>query len=195
MSKKIDAEQSTPNADDIGAQIDEVGRQMELADPDADIDPVNRWINRIVEAIGVLTMVTIVLTIFINSVGRYLFNAHLLWAEELVLLLIPWLAMTGTFLAIRRGTMIRIDFFFEKLPNFLQKPVLITGYMLCVAMLGFLGVISIQFVQLFGSDTSPYLNIATGWSTAALVIGGFAGAAAFLALLVSASVRQKKPID
>lgn len=171
-------------SDDLAEQIDNASRQQELADPDAGLGPIDRTINRVVEVIGVVAMLTIVVTIFVNAVGRYAFNAHLLWAEELVLLMLPWLAMTGTFLAIRRGTMIRIDFFFERLPLRLHRPLAVTGYLLCAAMMCFLGVISVEFVKLFGADTSPYLDIATGWSTAALAIGGFAAAAAFLALLL-----------
>lgn len=185
MNKKIDKDQGLESTqEDLGAQIDEVSRQQELSDPDASFGLLDRRINRIVEAMGVLTMLAIVATIFANAVGRYAFNAHLLWAEEVVLLLLPWLAMTGTFLAIRRGSMIRIDYFFERLPTRLLRPLAIAGYVVCVAMLCFLGVISIQFVKLFGSDTSPYLDIATGWSTVALAIGGFSAAAAFLALLL-----------
>ena len=185
MNKITDDDQGLDNgSEDIGAQIDEVGRQQELADPDANLGKLDSSVNRIVEAIGVLTLLAIVATIFVNAVGRYVFNAHLLWAEEVVLLLMPWIAMTGTFLAVRRGSMIRIDFFFERLPVRVRRPLAMAGYVLCIAMLCFLGVISTQFVYLFGADTSPYLDIATGWSTAALAIGGFAAAAAFLALLI-----------
>ncbi|MDH3220798.1 MAG: TRAP transporter small permease subunit [Gammaproteobacteria bacterium] len=185
MNTKGDSDKELQNtAEDLGAQIEEVGRRQELADPDAGLGIVDRSINRIVEAIGILAMLAIVATIFVNAIGRYAFDAHLLWAEELVLLLLPWLAMTGTFLAVRRGTMIRIDFFFERLPARVRRPLALAGYVLCVAMLCFLGVVSVQFVQLFGADTSPYLDISTGWSTAALAIGGFAAAGAFLALLL-----------
>jgi len=174
-----------PVVGDLGAQIDEASRQQELMDPDAHLNVVDRWINRTAEAIGVITMLIIVATIFVNAIGRYAFNAHLLWAEELVLLALPWLAMTGTFLAVRRSTLIRIDFFFERLPPHLRRHLGMAGYVLCFALFAFLGVISIEFVKLFGTDTSPYLDIATGWSTIALVIGAFAVAAAFLALLLT----------
>ena len=170
--------------DDLAERIGQAGRNQELIDPDAGLGMLDRTINRIVEIIGVTALVAIVLIIFVNACGRYAFNAHLLWAEELVLLLLPWLAMTGTFLAVRRGTMIRIDFFFDRLPRAIRTPIALTGYVVCIAMLAFLGVISSRFVMLFGADTSPYLDLPTGWSTAALAIGGFAAATAFLALLL-----------
>jgi TRAP-type C4-dicarboxylate transport system permease small subunit len=169
---------------DLAERIGQAGRRQELDDPDTGLGAIDRWVNRLVEVIGVAALVLIVLTIFVNAFGRYAFNAHLLWAEELVLLLLPWLAMTGTFLAVRRGTMIRIDFFFERLPYALRKPIALAGYVVCIALLAFLGVISTRFVMLFGGDASPYLDLPTGWSTAALAVGGFAAATAFLAILL-----------
>jgi TRAP-type C4-dicarboxylate transport system permease small subunit len=169
---------------DLAERIGQAGRRQELEDPDAGLGALDRWVNRTVEVLGVAALIVIVLTIFINALGRYALNTHLLWAEELVLLLLPWLAMTGTFLAARRGTMIRIDFFFERLPPAVRKPIALAGYAVCIAMLAFLGVISTRFVMLFGGDASPYLELPTGWSTVALAIGGFAAATAFLALLL-----------
>lgn len=170
--------------DDLAEQIGEATRRQEFEDLDAGLGPVDRAVNRVVEILGVSVLVAIVATIFCNAVGRYAFNAHLIWAEELVLMLMPWLAMTGTFLAVRRGTMIRIDFFYSRLPPAVRRPIALAGYALCVVMLAFLGVVSSRFVSLFGADPSPYLDIATGWSTVALVVGGFGVAVAFLAVLM-----------
>lgn len=184
--KRPGFDSGTPSngGDDLAQQIGEVTRQQEFEDFDAGLGPVDRAINRLVEILGVSVLVVMVVTIFCNAIGRYAFDAHLIWAEELVLMLMPWLAMTGTFLAVRRGTMIQIDFFYARLPYAVRRPVALAGYALCVVMLAFLGVISTRFVQLFGSDPSPYLDIATGWSTIALVVGGFGVSVAFLAVLM-----------
>lgn len=178
---------STPpsdGGDDLAEQIGEATRRHEFEDFDAGLGPIDRAVNRLAEILGVSVLVVIVATIFCNAIGRYAFDAHLIWAEELVLMLMPWLAMTGTFLAVRRGTMIRIDFFYGRLPYAVRRPVALAGYALCVVMLAFLGVISSRFVSLFGADSSPYLEIATGWSTVALAVGGFGVAVAFLAVLM-----------
>ncbi|MGI9334317.1 MAG: TRAP transporter small permease [Gammaproteobacteria bacterium] len=169
---------------DLAGRIEAVARRQELADPDAGLGTLDRLVNRAVEILGVAALVVIVATIFANAFGRYALNAHLLWAEELVLLALPWLAMTGTFLAVRRGTMIRIEFFYDRMPLAVRRPLSMAGYVLCVAMLVFLGVISSRFVALFGSDASPYLDIPTGLSSIALAIGGFTVAVAFLAQLL-----------
>lgn len=169
---------------DLARRIETASRRQELADPDTGLGKLDRLVNRAVEILGVSVLVVIVATIFVNAVGRYALDAHLLWAEELVLLLLPWLAMTGTFLAVRRGSMIRIEFFFHRMPPNVRHAISLVGYALCAGMLVFLGVISSRLVVLFGSDTSPYLDVPTGLSSMALVVGGFSVAAAFLAVLL-----------
>jgi TRAP-type transport system small permease protein len=172
------------DAAQLAEQIGEATRRQELTDPDEGLSRFDRTINRVVEIIGASVLCTIVGVIFVNAFGRYAFNTHLIWAEELVQLLVPWLAMTGLFLAIRRGTMIRIEYFFNKFPRPVQRLVASAGYILCVAILLFVGTISTEHVRLFGADLSVYMGAPKGASTIALVIGGFGGAMAFLAILI-----------
>ncbi len=168
----------------LAGRIAEASRRQELRDPDEGLGPIDRAVNRLAEIVGVAALATIVVTIFANAVGRYAFNWSLIWAEELVLLLVPWLAMTGVFLSVRRGTMIRIEYFFEKLPRALRRPLGPLGHLLSVCVLTFMAGISVEFVLLFGSDRALYLEIPRMYSSSALVIGGFASALAFVAVLV-----------
>jgi len=182
MSERPQNESGSPGqaSDSLADQIAEAGRRLELFDPDRGLPPFERWINRAVEVLGALVLCTIVGVVFSNAVARYAFNMSFLWAEELVLLLVPWLAMTGVFLSVRRGTMIRIEYFFERLPRKVRGPVANIGYLVNIAVLVFMGWVSLDFLKLFGGDVAPYLNIPTGWSTSALTFGGFGAALAFV---------------
>ena len=180
-----------PGDDDLAEQIAEAGRRMELADPDAGRGRLDRAVNKVAEVIGVAVFCTIIGVIFANAVGRYAFNIHLIWAEELVLLLVPWLAMTGVFLAVRRGSMIRIEFFFDRLPPPLRRPFAVFGGLLSIAVLLHLGAISSRHLSYFGADRTPYMDAPKGISSSALVIGGFAAALAVLAELIRR--RRKGP--
>lgn len=173
----------------LAGRIAEASREQELRDPDADLGRAGRIVNRVAEIIGVTALGTIVAVIFANAVGRYAFNASLIWAEELVLLLVPWLAMTGVFLSVRRGTMIRIDFFFAKLPRGIRRPLGPLGHLFSAIVLTFMAGISVEFILLFGGDRALYLEIPRGWSSAALVGGGVASALAFLVVLF----RERRP--
>ena len=173
--------ESGANSDDLAAQIAAATRDLELRDPDAGLSFIDRLANRLVEIVGVTVLVAIVAVIFTNAVSRYLLDYSFIWAEEMVQMSMPWLAMTGVFLSVRRGTMIRVDFFFEKFPSPVQRAVATLGYAVNVAVLLLMAWVSWDFVRLFGGDVALYVEIPTGWSTSALVFGAVGAAMAYLA--------------
>ena len=183
MSEKSESgNQATgPDADDVGAQIEQATRRMELRNPDDGLPLADRIINQIVEIVGVSFLVVIVAIVFSNAFSRYALNYSFSWAEEMVQMAMPWLAMTGVFLSVRRGSMIRIDFFFDKLPVRLRGVVARLGYAVNVGVLLLMAWVSLDFVRLFGGDVALYVQIPTGWSTSALVFGAAGGAMAYLA--------------
>ena len=183
-----------PRPDKLAGRIAEASKRQELKDPDEGLGRLGRAVNRVAEIIGVACLGAIAAVIFANAVGRYAFGVSLIWAEEFVLLLVPWLAMTGVFLSVRRGTMIRIDFFFGKLPRRVRRPLGPLGHLFSAAVLTFLAGISIQYVLLFGGDRALYLEIPRGWSSAALVAGGAASAVAFLVVLVREWRGGRRPL-
>jgi C4-dicarboxylate transporter DctQ subunit len=180
------------DADALSEQIAEATRHQELADPDRGLPFLDRAINRFVEIIGAGVLCTIVGTIFVNAVSRYAFNYSFNWVEELVIYLTPWLAMTGLFLAIRRGTMIRIDYFFEKFTPKVRRPLGLFGNIVSVGILLFLGGVSFHYVTLFGGDLTVHMRFFKGFSTGALMVGGFAAALAFLLILVREARRENR---
>lgn len=170
-----------PDTGDIAGQIEEVTRKMELRDPDEGQPLADRIINRIVEIIGVTVLVAIVAVVFGNAFSRYALNYSFSWAEEMVQMSMPWLAMTGVFLSVRRGTMIRVDFFFEKIPERYQSAVARFGYAVNIGVLLLMAWVSYDFVRLFGGDVALYVQIPTGISTSALVFGAAGAAMAYVA--------------
>ena len=168
------------NAKSMAAQIDLASSKIELDNPDEGLPYLDRTINRFVEVVGVSVLSVIVLVVFFNAVSRYTLNYSFAWAEEIVQMAMPWLAMTGVFLAVRRRTMIRIDFFFDKIPANLQYLFAYFGYAVNVAVLGFLAWVSLDFVKIFGGDVALYVEVPVGWSTSALVLGAAGAAIAYL---------------
>ncbi|MDH3663599.1 MAG: TRAP transporter small permease [Alphaproteobacteria bacterium] len=177
----------------LAERLGRAGRDQELHDPDAGRSPVDRWINRIAEVIGVAVIATIVALIFLNAVGRYAFAAPILWAEELVIALIPWLAMTGVFLSVRRRAVIRIDHFSNMMPSQLRSPLSIFGSVLASAAFVYLAIHSFDYVTLFGGDPTTYLELPTGWFTSAMLIGAAASALAFLVDILPSIRAGRRP--
>ncbi|MEZ5930439.1 MAG: TRAP transporter small permease subunit [Alphaproteobacteria bacterium] len=163
----------------MAAALGRAGRDQELHDPDAGKSAVDRLVNRVAEVLGVTTLGTIVLLVFLNAVGRYVFASAIVWAEELVIALIPWLAMTGVFLSVRRRAVIRIDYFLERLPRRLRVPVSVFASVLSAAAFVYLARYSLDYLTFFGGDLTTYLELPTGWFTSAMAIGAAASALAF----------------
>jgi TRAP-type transport system small permease protein len=167
----------------LAEEIERAARELELADPDVGLGPVDRLVNKVAEVVGVALFAAITLIIFTNAVLRYTTDGSIVWAEELVIGLTPWLAMVGVFLAVRRGTMIRIDYFHEKLPGALGGPVVLLGQIWSAFVFAWIAWIAADYVGLFGGDRTPVLGVPKGWFAAALVVGSIAAALAFLANL------------
>jgi TRAP-type C4-dicarboxylate transport system permease small subunit len=165
-----------PSLKNLSEKIDDANKRLELLDPDEGLGLADRCVNRLVEAVGVSVLVTIVVVIFANAFSRYVLNYSFSWAEELVQMSMPWLAMTGVFLSVRRGTMIKIDYFFKKIPAHYQPIIAYFGYSLNILILLSMAIVSLEFVFLFGGDEALYVSVPTGFSTSALV-WGMAGAA------------------
>ena len=163
----------------LAQRLGRAGRDQELFDPDVGRSVADRWINKITEVLGVAALATIVALIFLNAVGRYAFAAPILWAEELVIALIPWLAMTGVFLSVRRRAVIRIDHFSNMMPSHLRSALSVFGDILASAAFVYLAFHSFDYLKLFGGDSTTYLELPTGWFTSAMVIGAAASALAF----------------
>lgn len=173
---------TSPNSNDgLAGKIEAATRKMELQNPDEGLPLADRIVNNLVEIVGVSVLSAIVLVVFVNAFSRYTIGHSFSWAEEFVQMSMPWLAMTGVFLSVRRGTMIRIDFFFEKIPARFQGAVAKCGYAVNIGVLLAMAWVSLDFVRLFGGDVALYVAVPVGWSTSALVWGAAGAAMAYTA--------------
>jgi TRAP-type C4-dicarboxylate transport system permease small subunit len=169
------------DGDDIVRRMDVATKDAELSDPDLGASPVDRFVNRIAEVLGVAVLVTLILLVFSNAASRYAIGHSFVWADELVISLMPWLGMLGMFLSIRRRQVIRIDYFVGKMPPALGRAFVLFADILSAAVFLYVAVISFQYLQLFGSDKTVYLRIPAGWFSSALAIGAGAAALAYAA--------------
>ena len=167
-------------SESLATKISQAGRWQELSDPDKDLPLTDRVTNKIAEILGVLVLGSIVGIVFCNACMRYLLNTSIIWAEEVVINMIPWLAVIGLFLAIRRQTVIRIDYFFEKMPGHIQRPLEILSQILCSAVFAYVGWLGLKHFMVFGRDTTPYLGLPVGIFTISIFFGGMFAAVAFI---------------
>ena len=168
------------DGEDLSSLLDAAQRDLELQDPDAGASRFDRIVNRTAETFGVFLLVLLTGMVFVNAFARYAFSHSFIWGDELVIEMIPWLAMAGLFLAIRRRNVIRIDFFIDKFPRGLRRAARLFGDLLSAAMFAYLGYVSIEYVRLFGGDQLTYLRWPTGIFSVSFVIGPALAALAYL---------------
>lgn len=164
----------------IVAAVEQQSRAMELADPDEGLGRADRAVNGVVEFIGVCTLSVITVLIFINATLRYGFSTSLVWADELVISLIPLMAFCGLILSVRRRKIIRIDTFVEKLSPGARVKVYIFGSLLSAMAFAYLCYFSFAYLQLFGNDKMVYFNLPKGLLQSALAGGSAVACITFL---------------
>jgi TRAP-type C4-dicarboxylate transport system permease small subunit len=173
------AERASLAADGLAARVGEVSRQLELEDPDRGLPLADCIVNRAVELVGVSLLAGILAIIFVNAVTRYALNYSFIWAEEVVIGLVPWLAVSGLFLSVRRRQMIRIEFFLDKFPPAGRRLLATLADLLGAVMLAWLAWLGFRYVAIFGGDPTPYLGLPKGLFTSALWLGPAVVALAF----------------
>jgi TRAP-type C4-dicarboxylate transport system permease small subunit len=67
------------------------------------------WYTRIFEIIGGSAMLIIVVVMAVQVLMRYIFNASLIWAEELCRYLMVWISFVLVGLAFQRGELVTVD--------------------------------------------------------------------------------------
>ncbi|MBM9593546.1 TRAP transporter small permease [Roseitranquillus sediminis] len=177
-----------PDDEDLGRQIEEASRAADFLEYDQGLGRFDRTINLIAELAGVAIFATILGLVFFNAVGRYALGFTFIWGDEIVLSLLPWLGMTGMFLAIRRRQVIRIEFFASLLPRPVYRVLTITASVFAAAVFLWLAFVSMRYVGLFGGDRLIYLPIDKVWFMSAMVIGPAIAAVAYLIVAVQDAV-------
>jgi TRAP-type C4-dicarboxylate transport system permease small subunit len=166
--------------ENLADQVGQLNQTLELTDPDINASRFDRTVNRIVEFIGVTVLAIVAVLVFVNATARYLFNSAVHGSPELVISLIPWLAMSGVFLSVRRRELIRLGYYSFGLPPKVRSVVEFLIGILSAATFVLVAFYSFEYFQLFGGDTTTYFKIPTGWFSVAMVLGAAGAAVAFL---------------
>jgi TRAP-type C4-dicarboxylate transport system permease small subunit len=166
--------------EELAALVEQATRDIELQDPDAGASRFDRIVNRTAELFGVLLLALLTGLVFLNATTRYLFEYSFIWGDELIIAIIPWVAMSGLFLAVRRRNVIRIDFFVDKFWPGPRKVLRLAGELLSAIVFAYLAWVSVEYVYRFGGDQLVYLRWPTGLFSSSFVIGPLLAAFAYL---------------
>lgn len=145
-------------------------------------------------------LITASAILFVNVVGRYVFNYGFVWAEELVRYEIIWLVFVGGSVAARKGIHIGVEALVHTLPSAFQKWVNGAVLVLCIGfcvILAFYGWELIAQTRLFNQRT-PAMQLPFWLMQAAIPVGavlmGLRFAQSFALAMVGAERRHETNI-
>lgn len=136
-------------------------------------------IERILDAILLVTLVVMVASIAHQVFGRYVLDHAPGWTEEVARFLMAWVTMLGSAAVIRTEGHIAVTVVAEALPPTLREAVRWLRDAIIIAMAGALVWYGYGFALIGARRSSPALEISMYWPGLAIPVG-----AAFIALLL-----------
>lgn len=85
------------------------------------------FLERVETLIAVIILISVILINFLEIIGRYLFSRPLGWPHELSLYLIVWFAYFTLSILVKRGELIKMNFFYDKFSKTKRK-IITLGY-------------------------------------------------------------------
>ncbi len=130
----------------------------------------NNKVRKILEnldiAVASAVLAILIVLTFLGVIWRYIFNQPFTWLEEVQLACMVWIVFTGAGAAFRLGNHTAIEMIVDFLPKRAQKVIQVMISLVVLAVIGYLFINTINFVQLFirsGRSTSmlhiPYALI------------------------------------
>jgi TRAP-type C4-dicarboxylate transport system permease small subunit len=95
-------------------------------------DRLSFWIERLLA----LAFAAAVILSFVNVIGRYVFGATVIWADEIQIYIMIWMAFLGAVVVTWREMHLRMDLLFKMLPFRLQKIVRFAEFAAMITLAG-----------------------------------------------------------
>lgn len=110
---------------------------------------------RALDAIGGAALAVIVVVIMVQVVMRYVFNASLIWAEELCRYILVWITFLLIGLAFQRGELIAVDLLTARLRPWWRFAFKLVVMVPLLVFLGYIVVNGYRFASRMGVQTLP----------------------------------------
>ena len=116
------------------------------------------WYMRAMRFLAGTSMLTIVVIMTAQVVARYVFNASLIWAEELCRVLLVWQTFLFVGLAYQRGELVAVDVLPELLTPRLRLALKIVVSIPVLAFLGLMAVNGYDYASRFHNQVIPAVD-------------------------------------
>lgn len=129
------------------------------------------WIIKIFEKLCMVALVVMTFVTFAQAFNRYVLKSSFVWAEELAILGMIWIAFLGSTIAIRKSSHTRIDFVINMLPARARRVIEVVDYLLMACFCGYLFYASIALVNANVGVLTTGLKVPRAVMYAALTFG------------------------
>ena len=130
-----------------------------------------RLLRRAIQLVIILMFAVLIVTVFYQVLGRYLFNAPPSWSEELARFLQVWIALLASALCIQQGMHLGVDYLLYAVPPRgraaleILVHVLVTGFLLLLLVQG------IKILEVAAVQSSPAMGINMWYAYLAVPVG------------------------
>lgn len=132
---------------------------------------MKRLFERTLECALVCLFIVIIVCVSLQVFFRYLLNDPLIWSEEVARLSFLWMVFLGLGIAERDHSHIAVDFFVDRMPQCVQKPLRLAVEVFGIAVLLTVGFFAIEFISHQKAMRSVALDISQMYFTAAIPAG------------------------
>jgi TRAP-type C4-dicarboxylate transport system permease small subunit len=137
---------------------------------------------KVEECVLMVCFSTIAVALLMQIIFRYALNSPLIWTEELSRYLLVWITFLGINYALRRNKHIRMEYFFNMMPNMVQRLVVIATQIMILYFMVCLYGPTLSFVKMQMNIASSAMQMNMGLVYLSLPIGFFISS---LSLLLS----------
>lgn len=122
------------------------------------------------QLIGILSLISLFITISTGVGLRYLTDHGAGWVNELPFLIFPWLCASAFVLAAQTGSHITVEFVPGMLKQHLKLWLASLVYVFSIILFAWLTISSLTVVEVTSSENYPILGIPTAWAYGATTL-------------------------
>ena len=128
-------------------------------------------LRRTIQLVIILMFAVLIVTVFYQVLGRYLFNAPPSWSEELARFLQVWIALLASALCIQQGMHLGVDYLLHAVPPRGRALLEILVHVLVSGVLLLLIVQGIKILVVAAVQSSPAMGINMWYAYLAVPVG------------------------
>ena len=128
-------------------------------------------LRRAIALVIILMFAVLIVTVFYQVLGRYLFNAPPSWSEELARFLQVWIALLASALCIQQSMHLGVDYLLHAIPPRGRAALEVLVHLLVTGFLLLLLVQGVKILDVASVQTSPAMGINMWYAYLAVPVG------------------------